>query len=81
MQPCKESIGDVKHLVGTSFVPSVVAYIQEMTGISRVEKLRPTREARFCEVEYEVKDGIIVNIYVARHANPHRVWIAPAERE
>lgn len=76
MQTCKKQIGNVQHLVGTPFVPSVVAYIREMTGIERVGTLRPTFEARFCEVEYEVKDGIIVNIYIAPHRE-HPEFLSP----
>lgn len=65
MSTCKQSRDTVKHLIGTPFVPSVVTYIQEMTGIKRVGPMRPTREGRYCEVEYELKNGMIIDLRVA----------------
>jgi len=62
--PCN-AVNNVQHLVGTRYVPSVDAYILEMTGARAVGKRRPTFEARFCEVEYDVVNGTITSLSVA----------------
>ncbi|HDS1815402.1 TPA: hypothetical protein QEM96_000016 [Pseudomonas putida] len=64
LDPCGAS-DNVQHLVGTRYVPSVEAYILEMTGARTVGKRRPTLEARFCEVEYDLVDGTITGLTVA----------------
>lgn len=59
-----KAVDNIQHLVGTRFVASADAYMQEMTGAQNVRERRPTREARYSMVEYDLKDGIITAVVV-----------------
>lgn len=61
--PCN-AVDNVQHLVGTRYVPSVDAYILEMTGACVVGHRRVTADVRYCEVEYDLVDGTITGLSV-----------------